>query len=218
MKAKHGVEPESGGSAEDDSGLIGSIKRVFGRGEAADARSARQASGANSAASKRRPAYLEQGVYSARQELAAVAALISDRAGQEAPMPRGPAYFAAKDTRNKPAESRDIATSPEEIRRKLDRRQSPEGGGASFKGKDMESIGDVSETAEHEAGDIAQTAERFARNSPNGRLPARARRPSRAKTSTTRTSATRHRRRRGPAKNLKSPHQPAAKPSSKQKT
>ena len=74
-------------------------------------------------------------------------------------MPRGPAYFAAKDTRNKPAESRDIATSPEEIRRKLDRRQSPEDGGASFKGKDMESIGDVSETAEHEAGDIAQTAE-----------------------------------------------------------
>ena len=173
-------------------------------------------------------------------------------------MPRGPAYFAAKDTRNKPAESRDIATSPEEIRRKLparepqasgtsafaarelsgainptqsqslaqspeairrklDRRQSPEGGGASFKGKDMESIGDVSEIAEHEAGDIAQTAERFARNSPNGRLPARARRPSRAKTSTTRTSATRHRR-RGPAKNLKSPHEPAARPSSKQKT
>ena len=111
---------------------------MFGRGEAADARSARQASGANSAASKRRPkAYLEQGVYSARQELAAVAALINDRAGQEAPTPRGPAYFAAKDTRNKPAESRDIATSPEEIRRKLQAREPHASGTSAFAAREL---------------------------------------------------------------------------------
>lgn len=133
--------PAGSDSDEGNSGLIGSLKRVFARGEQQD-----EAVGANAPASRRvvqetdagpRQIYLDGSVYSARRELAAVAELINAHAGEEPPMPRGPAFFAAKDTRAKPETPRDIATSPEEIRRKLEARQPTVTGTSAFAAREL---------------------------------------------------------------------------------
>lgn len=82
------------------------------------------------------------GAYSAAEILAMVTSMMIARADEVPPRPKGRAYFESRDTAQRPETARDIAQSPEEIRKKLEARKQATGatapaGSSTFEAREL---------------------------------------------------------------------------------